>query len=173
MSTRAASAGAYTALGGVERAHGIPQRGSGEVTFRHTLASVGYTVRVLFMVLPYVMTFFALLVSGDLTSDWSHILFHPMGQFILVYALGHIVANVCFNFRMGTGLVRSVNALNTILCVAVSLLWFRLLVTLARTLKVSPTFRENIEHLIAAHVADFARSPGISVLILWKRLYRL
>ena len=30
MSTRAASAGAYTALGGVERAHGIPQRGSGE-----------------------------------------------------------------------------------------------------------------------------------------------
>lgn len=52
MSTRAASAGAYTALGGVERAHGIPQRGSGEVTFRHTLASVGYTVRVLFMVLP-------------------------------------------------------------------------------------------------------------------------
>lgn len=116
MSTRAASAGAYTALGGVERAHGIPRRGSGEVTFRHTLASVGYTVRVLFMVLPYVMTFFALLVSGDLTSDWSHVLFHPMGQFILVYALGHIVANVCFNFRMGTGLVRSVNALGAVLC---------------------------------------------------------
>lgn len=127
MSTRAASAGAYTALSGVERAHGIPQRGSGEVTFRHTLASVGYTVRVLFMLLPYVMTFFALLVSGDLTSDWSHILFHPMGQFILVYALGHIVANVCFNFRMGTGLVRSVNALGAVLCVAVSPLWFRLL----------------------------------------------
>ena len=125
MSTRAASAGAYTALGGVERAHGIPQRGSGEVTFRHTLASVGYTVRVLFMVLPYVMTFFALLVSGDLTSDWSHILFHPMGQFILVYALGHIVANVCFNFRMGTGLVRSVNALGAVLCVAVSWRWLR------------------------------------------------
>ena len=62
-----------------------------------------------------------------MTSDWSHILFHPMGQFILVYALGHIVANVCFNFRMGTGLVRSVNALGAVLCVAVSPLWFRLL----------------------------------------------
>ena len=92
------------------------------------ILSVLYTARVIGLALPYVFTFAAVL-GGDLYSQWAHVMFHPIGQFMLGYALAHVTANICFNFRRGGALVRTVNGVGAVLCVAVSPLWVNLIMS--------------------------------------------
>ena len=99
---------------------------AGHRTTSPKILSVLYTARVIGLALPYVFTFAAVL-GGDLYSQWAHVMFHPIGQFMLAYALAHVTANICFNFRRGGALVRTVNGVGAVLCVAVSPLWVNLI----------------------------------------------
>ena len=76
---------------------------AGHRTTSPKILSVLYTARVIGLALPYVFTFAAVL-GGDLYSQWAHVMFHPIGQFMLAYALAHVTANICFNFRRGGAL---------------------------------------------------------------------
>ena len=101
---------------------------AGHRTTSPKILSVLYTARVIGLALPYVFTFAAVL-GGDLYSQWAHVMIHPIVQFMLAYALAHVTANICFNFRRGGALVRTVNGVGAVLCVAVSPLWVNLIMS--------------------------------------------
>lgn len=90
--------------------------------------AAAYMLRVVGLALPYVFTFLAV-IGGDLHSPWVRVLFHPIGQFILAYTLVHIAADVCFYFHRGSALIRTINGVGAVLCVAVSPLWLNLLLS--------------------------------------------